>query len=87
MAVGQTFVIITAGIDLSVGSIVGVSGVVAAIVANSLHMSGPFVFVVTLFAALGVGALSGYVNALPVVRLNLPPFISARRLQYSASSM
>jgi ribose/xylose/arabinose/galactoside ABC-type transport system permease subunit len=76
MAVGQTFVIITAGIDLSVGSIVGVSGVVAALVANSLHLANPLVFVVTLFAALAVGALSGYVNALPVVRLGLPPFIT-----------
>jgi ribose transport system permease protein len=87
MAVGQTFVIITAGIDLSVGSIVGVSGVVAAIVANSLHMSSPFVFVVTLFAALGVGALSGYVNALPVVRLNLPPFITTLAMMQVARGL
>jgi ribose/xylose/arabinose/galactoside ABC-type transport system permease subunit len=76
MAVGQTFVIITAGIDLSVGSIVGVSGVVAALVANALPLANPLVFVVTLLAALAVGCLSGYVNAVPVVRLNLPPFIT-----------
>src|SRR6202012_4352334 len=48
LAVGQTFVIITAGIDLSVGSIVGLCGVVMAIVANTLHLGGPGTFVVTL---------------------------------------
>ncbi len=76
MGVGQTFVIITAGIDLSVGSLVGVAGVVAAIVANALPFGGPGAFVVTLLAALAVGALAGWVNAIPVVKLNLPPFIT-----------
>jgi len=76
MAVGQTFVIITAGIDLSVGSLVGVSGVVGAIVANALGFGGPAAFVLTLLAALAVGALAGWVNAIPVVKLNLPPFIT-----------
>ena len=40
LGVGQTFVIITAGIDLSVGSLVALTGVVAALVANALHLSG-----------------------------------------------
>jgi len=76
MAVGQTFVIITAGIDLSVGSLVGVAGVVAAIVANALHVGNAAAFAITLLAALAVGCLAGWVNALPVVKLNLPPFIT-----------
>ena len=76
MAVGQTFVIITAGIDLSVGSIVGLTGVVMALVANALHLGGPGTFVVTLIAGLAVGCFAGYINALPVVRLGLPPFIT-----------
>ncbi|HWT07259.1 MAG TPA: hypothetical protein VN224_15950, partial [Xanthomonadales bacterium] len=40
MAVGQTFVIITAGIDLSVGSLVALTGVVMAQVANALPFGG-----------------------------------------------
>jgi predicted ABC-type sugar transport system permease subunit len=76
MAVGQTFVIITAGIDLSVGSLVGVSGVVGALVANAVHLPAPAAFVVTLLAALAVGCAAGWVNAIPVVKLNLPPFIT-----------
>jgi ribose/xylose/arabinose/galactoside ABC-type transport system permease subunit len=76
LGLGQTFVIITAGIDLSVGSLVSLSGVVGALFANSIHLTGfPLVFT-TLLVMLAVGAAAGYVNALPVVRLNLPPFIT-----------
>jgi ribose/xylose/arabinose/galactoside ABC-type transport system permease subunit len=76
LGIGQTFVIITAGIDLSIGSLVSLTGVVMALVANSLHISGIPLLIVTLLAGLVVGALAGYVNALPVVKLNLPPFIT-----------
>jgi putative xylitol transport system permease protein len=87
MAVGQTFVIITAGIDLSVGSIVGVSGVVAALVANALHLANPLTFAITLAAALAVGCACGYVNAVPVVRLNLPPFITTLAMMQVARGL
>ena len=76
LGVGQTFVIITAGIDLSIGSLVSLTGVVMALVANSLHIGGIPLLIVTLLAGLAVGAAAGYVNALPVVKLNLPPFIT-----------
>ncbi|MGA8473465.1 MAG: ABC transporter permease [Candidatus Cybelea sp.] len=76
LGVGQTFVIITGGIDLSVGSLVALTGVVAALFANSVHLSGFPLIAATLIVALGVGSLAGWVNALPVVRLNLPPFIT-----------
>ncbi|MHB8461074.1 MAG: ABC transporter permease [Vulcanimicrobiaceae bacterium] len=76
LGIGQTFVIITSGIDLSVGSLVALTGVVMATVANATHLSGLPLVLVTLAAGIGVGALAGYVNALPVVRLNLPPFIT-----------
>lgn len=87
MAVGQTFVIITAGIDLSVGSIVGVSGVAAAIVANAIHLPGPLTFLVTLLAALAVGCAAGWINAIPVVRLNLPPFITTLAMMQVARGL
>ncbi len=76
LGVGQTFVIITAGIDLSVGSLVALTGVVAALFANSMHLSGFPLIAATLLVAVAVGALAGWVNALPVVKLNLPPFIT-----------
>jgi ribose/xylose/arabinose/galactoside ABC-type transport system permease subunit len=76
LGVGQTFVIITSGIDLSVGSLVALTGVVAALFANSVHLSGFPLIAATLVVCLAVGAAAGWVNALPVVKLNLPPFIT-----------
>lgn len=76
LGVGQTFVIITAGIDLSIGSLVALTGVVMAQVANHLTLASGLLVIVTLLAGLAVGAAAGWVNALPVVKLNLPPFIT-----------
>jgi len=76
LAVGQTFVIITAGIDLSVGSLTSLTGVVMALFANSMTITGPALVAATLLVGVAVGALAGFVNALPVVRLGLPPFIT-----------
>jgi ribose/xylose/arabinose/galactoside ABC-type transport system permease subunit len=76
LGVGQTFVIITAGIDLSVGSLVALTGVVAALFANSVGLTGFPLIAATLIVAVAVGAAAGWINALPVVKLNLPPFIT-----------
>ncbi|MDP9018878.1 MAG: ABC transporter permease [Candidatus Eremiobacteraeota bacterium] len=84
LAFGQTFVIITGGIDLSVGSLVSLTGVVMALIANSLHLSGFALIFVTLLCGLAVGALAGFINAVPVVRLNLPPFITTLAMMLMA---
>ena len=76
LAVGQTFVIITAGIDLSVGSLVALTGVVMAIFANAMPFGGFALIAATLLVGIAVGAAAGLVNAIPVVKLNLPPFIT-----------
>ena len=74
IAAGMTFVILTGGIDLSVGSMVAFSGVVAALV---LQSTLPFVLVVVLgfLAALGVGAASGWTAGWLVTRYRMAPFI------------
>ncbi len=71
IAVGLTFVIITAGIDLSVGSIVAFAGVVLASILQTV-MPLP----VALLVGLGVGALCGLTNGLLITYGRLPPFIS-----------
>ncbi|HET7812895.1 MAG TPA: ABC transporter permease [Candidatus Baltobacteraceae bacterium] len=76
LGIGETFVIITAGIDLSIGSLVSLTGVLMAIIANALPFHGFALIAVTLIAGLAIGAAAGYINALPVVKLNLPPFIT-----------
>ncbi len=87
LAVGQTFVIITAGIDLSVGSLIGLCGVVMALVANTLHLGGPGTFLVTLCVGIAVGCAAGWINAQPVVRLNLPPFITTLAMMQVARGL
>ncbi|MGB8265669.1 MAG: ABC transporter permease [Candidatus Velthaea sp.] len=87
-AVGETFVIITAGIDLSVGSIMGLAGVVMALFANAVPLdNGPLLVTVTAVVGLAVGALAGYINAVPVVRLNLPPFITTLAMMQIARGL
>ena len=87
MAVGQTFVIITAGIDLSVGSLVGLAGVVMALVANAVNLGPAGTFTVTLVVGIAVGCIAGLINALPVVRLGLPPFITTLAMMQVARGL
>jgi ribose/xylose/arabinose/galactoside ABC-type transport system permease subunit len=87
LGVGQTFVIITAGIDLSVGSVVGLCGMVMAMVANTLHLGGPGTFLVTLMVGLAIGCGAGWINAQPVVRLGLPPFITTLAMMQVARGL
>lgn len=71
LSVGQLFVILTGGIDLSVGSILGLSGgVTALLLANGTSIP------VAILVGLGVGLVIGLINGLLVARLKLPPFIA-----------
>ena len=84
IALGMTFVILTAGIDLSVGSLVAFSGMVAAIVAkggaaNTLSLGSAsgagYGWFAALLAALAVGTLAGGVQGFAITRLRVPPFV------------
>jgi ribose transport system permease protein len=70
IAIGQTFVIITAGIDLSVGAVVGLASTVVALLLKA-GVPIPAAVALTLLVGVAVGA----VNAFGIVRLGLPPFI------------
>lgn len=70
LAIGQSYVIITSGIDLSVGSVLALSGVVTA----QLLVSGLPVPLAILIGVL-VGALLGIINGIILTKGNLPPFI------------
>ena len=87
LAVGQTFVIITAGIDLSVGSLIELTGVVMAQFANASGLDGPLLVIATAVVGVLVGCCAGLVNALPVVRLNLPPFITTLAMMLMARGL
>ena len=71
IAIGQTLVILTAGVDLSCGTVMALGAIVMTKLAAELGVSAP------LAIALGIGAttLFGLLNGLLVTRINLPPFI------------
>lgn len=71
IAVGMTFVLITAGIDLSVGSVLGLSGAALGLCLDRFAAPLP----VAVIACLAVGTICGIVNGLVIVRWTLPPFI------------
>ena len=71
LALFLTPIIITGGIDLSVGSIMGL----AAVVFGALWRDAHFPIVLAVSAALAVGALGGCLNAALVTRLKFPPLI------------
>jgi len=76
MAVGATIVIISGGIDLSVGSIYALAGVAMAMVLRTAAPeSAPATFVLGLAVAVGVGLVCGALNGLMVVGLRVHPFI------------
>ncbi len=76
MAVGATFVIISGGIDLSVGSIYALAGVAAAMVLRAHGPAdGPTAVAIGLAVSLGVGLACGALNGVMVVWLNVHPFI------------
>ncbi len=70
MSVAMTMVIVSGGIDLSIGSVVAIAGVIVAQFSQSLPMP------IVILLALLVGALIGAINGLAVSRLNINPLIA-----------
>jgi len=93
LAIGMTFVILTGGIDLSVGSVAGLAGMIAGglisggLVLTSLGVKVYFhvwlVIVVALIAGMAVGALNGIL----VTKLRVAPFIATLGMLYVARGL
>jgi ribose transport system permease protein len=79
LATGETFVIITGGIDLSIGFIVGFSGVICAkvmVVLSAAEFSQGVSISLGILAALLLGLIPGLVNGVLVAKLKVPAFIA-----------
>ena len=92
LAMGMTFVIITGGIDLSVGSIVGLCGMVSGyLVLNGIDLQIGYTIyfnvVEIALITLAVGILIGAVNGLLITRLNVAPFIATLGVLYVARGL
>ncbi|MDR1936468.1 MAG: ABC transporter permease [Candidatus Accumulibacter sp.] len=72
LAIGMTYVVLTKGIDLSVGSILAFSGLVTGSLVTG---SAPHGVLIGISAGLSVGLLLGAVNGLLVARLSVAPFV------------
>lgn len=83
VALGMTFVIISGGIDLAVGSTMTAVGAVLMVIINgyptglltSVGITGPWAYVIGIAAALVVGSLVGLINGSLIAYRKLPPFI------------
>ncbi|TCQ05947.1 erythritol ABC transporter membrane protein [Rhizobium sp. PP-F2F-G36] len=92
LAMGMTFVIVTGGIDLSVGSIVGLCGMVAGgLILNGIDLQIGYTIyfniVEVCLITLAVGILIGAVNGLLITRLNVAPFIATLGTLYVARGL
>lgn len=90
LGIGMTFVILAAGIDLSVGSIVGLAGMIAGGLINEgliLPWFGVSIFfnvwIIMLITVL-IGIFVGWINGTLITRLNVPPFIATLGMLYVA---
>ncbi len=93
LAIGMTYVIITSGIDLSVGAIVGLGGMIAGgLIQNgltlklfgvTLYFSIPMVVLITIL----MGALIGVVNGFIITKFNVAPFIATLGMMYVARGL
>jgi ribose transport system permease protein len=72
IALGQTLVILTGGIDLSVGSVIAASAMASAYVAKATNGH----LLMTMVTAIAVGLAAGSINGFVVSRMNVPPFIA-----------
>jgi ribose transport system permease protein len=80
VALGMTFVILTGGIDLSVGSLVAVAGVIAALLASRGTLWA-------VAAAVAFSALLGLINGLVIAKARIQPFIATLAMMIAARGL
>ena len=83
LALGVTFVIITAGIDLSIGTVMTLSAVMAGVFITMWRLPVPL----GILAGLGTGALCGLVNGVIIAKLKMAPFVATLGMLYVAKGL
>ncbi len=83
VAVGLTMIIITGGIDISVGSIVGLSSITLGVLAGQMHMN----VWAACAAAMAVGLLCGTLNGLVITKLGVQPIVATLAMMSAARGL
>lgn len=90
MAIGMTMVILTGGIDLSVGSLLALSAVIATGFIRDFaggESAGPGGMILACFAAIGICGVVGAFSGLMITRFGIPPFIVTLAVMLVGSGM
>ncbi|HIW20949.1 MAG TPA: ABC transporter permease [Candidatus Dorea intestinavium] len=93
LAIGMTYVIITSGIDLSVGAVVGLTGMIAGGLINeglTLKVFGVTLYfnvvAIVIISAI-IGAIIGLINGFIITKFNVAPFIATLGMMYVARGL
>src|SRR5258708_37561489 len=78
LALGVTFVIISAGIDLSIGTVMTFAAVMTGVFITNMGLPVP----VGVMGGIASGALAGFVNGLIIAKMKVPPFIATLGMLY-----
>lgn len=88
IACGMTFVILSDGIDLSVGSVAAIAGVAGASLIKQMPDAGIAACIaVILVTAVVVGTICGSINGFCIAKLNVPPFIATLAMMNAARGL
>jgi ribose transport system permease protein len=90
LAIGMTFVIVTAGIDLSVGSLIALSAVVTTVLIRDFAggvQAGASSLIGCALAGIGLCALTGYGSGVVITIFRIPPFIATLAVMQVASGL
>jgi ribose transport system permease protein len=83
LALGATFVIITAGIDLSVGTVMTFCAVMTGVFITFWGLPVP----IGVLGGLGAGALAGFINGSVIAKMKIPPFVATLGMLYIAKGL
>ncbi len=83
LALGATFVIVTGGIDLSVGTVMTLSAVMSAVFITEWKVP----LVLGVLGGILTGALAGFINGVVIAKMKVPPFIATLGMMYIAKGL
>ena len=83
LALGVTFVIITAGIDLSVGTVMTFAAVMTGVFITNLGFPVP----IGVIGGMGAGGFAGWINGTVIAKMKIPPFVATLGMLYIAKGL